>query len=88
MVGVYMTRTFCVILLLFAFSLNLFPSVSASDVEGTVAVTSAAVPDTSDPEIVTIKEVNNNLSIIQSQLWIFLVILISFFCYKFLRVFF
>lgn len=62
--------------------------VLANDVEGTVAVTSATVPDASEPEIVTIKDINDNLSVIQSLLWVFMIILIAYLCYKFLRIFF
>ena len=76
----------------FVFFVVLLSSVSlpvlANDVEGTVAVTSATVPDASEPEIVTIKDINDNLSVIQSLLWAFMVILIAYLCYKFLRIFF
>ena len=76
----------------FVFFVVLLSSVSfpvlANDVEGTVAVTSATVLDASEPEIVTIKDINDNLSVIQSLLWAFMVILIGYLCYKFLRIFF
>ena len=80
------------VFLLFVFFAVLLSSVSlpvlANDVEGTVAVTSATVLDASEPEIVTIKDINDNLSVIQSLLWAFMVILIAYLCYKFLRIFF
>ena len=80
------------VFLLFVFFAVLLSSVSlpvlANDVEGTVAVTSATVLDASEPEIVTIKDINDNLSVIQSLLWVFMIILIGYLCYKFLRIFF
>lgn len=83
-----MKQLFLFFLLIIVVSLSFSSVVFASDVDGTVDVTGSTVPEASDPEIVTIKDINDNLSVIQSLLWAFMIILIAYFCYKFLRIFF
>lgn len=64
-----------------------FP-VLASDVEGLVDIEYVTEPDTSAPDQTTLQDVNNSLGVIQSQLWIILVVGLLGYVYKFFRLFF
>ena len=68
--------------LLSSFALPVF----ADDVDGSVATVSATEPDTSADQV-TLADLNNNLRIIQSQLWIILIVGLLRYIYKFLRLF-
>lgn len=71
--------------LLSSFALPVF----AADVDGSVATVSASAtePDTSADQV-TLADLNDTLSVIQSQLWIILVVGLLGYVYKFFRLFF
>ena len=75
---------FALLLFLCCFS---FP-VLANGADGSVAVEPVADPDASAPDQTTLDDLNNTLSVIQSQLWIILVVGLLGYIYKFLRLFF
>jgi len=75
---------FALLLVLCCFS---FP-VLANGADGSVAVEPVADPDASAPDQTTLEDLHNTLSVIQSQLWIILVVGLLGYIYKFLRLFF
>ena len=83
-----MKISFCVFLsLLLVLSVFSFP-VLASDVEGSVAAGTVAELDASTSDQSTLEDINDTLGVIQSQLWIFLVVGLLKYVYKFFRMFF
>ena len=81
-------KQFAIILLLAFFLISIPFTVLAADVEGSVATNPVIELDTSDAAPVSLEDVNNSLGVIQSQLWIILVVGLLGYVYKFLRIFF
>ena len=69
--------------LLSSFALPVF----ADDVDGSVATVSATEPDASADQV-TLADLNDTLGVIQSQLWIIIVVGLLGYVYKFFRLFF
>ena len=80
----YFSIFFALLLVLCWFS---FP-VLASDVEGSSVLDPAAEPDTSSTDQMTLENISNTLDVIQSQIWIILVVGLLGYVYKFFRLFF
>lgn len=81
-------KQFAIILLLALFLISLPFTALAADVESSVATDPVTEPDTSDTVPVTLEDVNISLGVIQSQLWIILVVGLLGYVYKFFRIFF
>lgn len=73
----------CVILI-FSFSLP----VLADGTDGSATVPTAADPEVSPSDQVTLSDLNENLNVIQSLLWFFVVVLVCSIVWKFFRWFF
>lgn len=69
------------------FVLSLSVSALADGVDGSVTESTVAEPDAS-PDPVSLSDLNDNLTVIQSLLWFFVVILVCFILWKFFRWFF
>ena len=83
-----MKISFCVFLsLLLVLCCFSFP-VLASDVDGSVATDPVTEPDTSFTDQTTLEEIRDSLGVIQSQMWIILVVGLLKYVYKFFRMFF
>lgn len=83
-----MKISLCVFLsLLLVFSVFSFP-VLASDVEGSVAAEPVTELDASTSDQSMLEDINDTLGVIQSQLWIILVVGLLKYVYKFFRMFF
>lgn len=83
-----MIRSISIVLIAVLLISSFFSPVLANGVDGTVAADSATVPDASAPAEVSLEDVNNSLGVIQSQLWIILVVGLLGYVYKFFRLFF
>lgn len=86
-----MFRRVFAILLLFFFLFSLSVSALADGAEGSVTEATVAEPDASaptDPDQVDLSDINSTLQVIQSQLWIFLVVLLCWLVGKLFRLFF
>ena len=86
-----MIRSFIFVFLVFSLFISPFSVIAFADgAEGTVA-TSAAVPDASAPtvsDLGTLSDINDNLGVIQSLLWVIVIFLVCSILWKFFRWFF
>lgn len=80
-------RIFAIFLcLILIFSLSL--PVLADGTEGSATVSAVADSEVSPSDQVTLSDLNDNLTVIQSLLWFFVIILVCFILWKFFRWFF